>query len=439
MKHDQHDKPAALCDEIIAAVLDAGDAAAAVGRAWPDDLGDPTLVRIVAMGKASMEMARAAVDRLGADERHGVVAAVPERIAGTDLPTSIKVFPADHPLPTARNLEAADAIERFIRLLDPSRTLLVLISGGGSAHLCAPWEGLTLDDLAEVTEQLLRAGATIDQLNAVRKHCERLKGGRLAAITAASGVRVCALVLSDVLGDPLDTIASGPLVPDPTTFADALDALNSMGLVQQCSAIAAHLERGVAGQIPETPKPGSPVFDRVRHTIIANNDSAVDSAASVCEDHGLRIIDRRTGVRGEASTIGRELARALIGASKTKRTPIAIIWGGETTVRVGSATGSGGRNQELALACAIELAGHQGVAAMTLATDGIDGPTDAAGALVTGQTMDHAASLGIDLPNALACHDSHTVLSKLKALIRTGPTGTNINDVAVAWTANPHE
>lgn len=439
--HHEHDTLITTRDAIIAAVLQAGDAAAAVGRSWPDDLPDPAQVRVIAIGKASLEMARGAIDWLGSmpDGVQGVVAAVPERIAGAALPASIEVYPADHPLPSASNLVAADAIERLTRNIEPDQTLLMLISGGGSAHLCAPSAGLTLGDLVDATNQMLRAGATIEQLNTVRKHCERLNGGQLAAIAADSEVPVRVMVLSDVLGDRLGTIASGPLAPDPSTFADALDAIATLGLTQRCRAIVEHLQRGMAGLIPETPKPSDRVFDRVSHTIIANNESAVDAAVRVCQQRGLRVVDRRTGVQGEACAVGRELAHTLIDAKRSAHSPIAIVWGGETTVRVGDATGSGGRNQELALACAIELAGHTHVAAMTLATDGLDGPTNAAGALVTGETSARAAQIGIDLPAALARHDSHTALDQLAALIRIGPTGTNINDVAVAWTTRLHD
>lgn len=426
--------PRACCNAIVARVLDACDPARAVADAWPADLDGP--VTLVALGKASVAMARAAVDQLS--RAVGGVVVHPADGQAQGLPASLAVYEADHPIPTQRNLVAARAVEACIRGLRSGSTLLMLISGGGSAHLCMPSRGLTLEDLSAVTRDLLLAGATIEQLNAVRKHCEQLKGGRLAALAASAGVRIRALVLSDVPGDPLDAIASGPAAPDPTTYAQALAALEVTGCVRSHRAVADHLTQGVAGDLAETPNPGDPIFAHVEHTIIANNATAVDAAARACEQLGLTVVDRRLGVRGEAQAVGAQLAESLAQAHVSVHTPIAIVWGGETTVAVGDATGVGGRCQEAALAAAIALDGTADLAVMTLATDGVDGPTDAAGAVVTSQTLARAQALGIDLADTLTRHDSHGALDRLGCLIRTGPTGTNLNDVLVAWTMD-HE
>lgn len=432
-RHTQPSEPRACSDAIVARVLRACDPARAVADAWPAELGEP--VTIVALGKASIAMARAAVDHLG--QAVGGVVVCPADGPAHALPASLAVYHADHPIPTQRNLDAARAVESCVRTVRPGSTLLLLVSGGGSAHLCAPWPGLSLEELSSVTRDLLLAGATIEQLNTVRKHCEQLKGGRLAALAVSAGASVRALVLSDVPGDPLDAIASGPAAPDPTTYARALVVLKQAGCVRTHRAIADHLGRGVAGDLPETPKPGDPIFARVEHAIIASNRTAVDAAASACERLGFGVVDRRDGVRGEARAVGAQLAEAIAQVHASGRTMNAIVWGGETTVAVGGASGVGGRCQEAALAAALALEGTADLAVMTLATDGVDGPTDAAGALVTSHTRAGAQARRLDLADALARHDSHGVLDRLGCLIRTGPTGTNLNDVLVAWTIGP--
>lgn len=408
-----------LADLVVRAVLDAADPARAVDRAWPGDLEPPVV--LIAFGKASVAMGEAAARRLGPGLARGVVVGVPERIAAYAPPPGVEVLPADHPLPTERNARAGEAIERVARSVGPGETALVLVSGGGSAQLTLPPAGVPLGDVRALTDALLRAGATIGELNAVRKHLDRLKGGRLAVLLAGAG-RAEALVLSDVLGDRLDVISSGPTAPDPTTYAEALAVLAGRG-VPAPDSVRAHLEAGARGEHAETPKPGDPAVERVRHRVIANNAVAVGAARAAIEGLGVPV-RVRTGVVGAAADRGRELAAELAGP------PGAVVWGGETTVTVGEATGVGGRNQELALAAAIELDGRPGVV-LAFGTDGVDGPTDAAGAVVDGRTCGRIRAAGLDPGAALRAHDSHRALDAAGALVRTGPTGTNVNDIAV--------
>lgn len=413
-------------DAIRRAILAAADPHAAVERAWPGI--DLAQTRLIAFGKASVPMAIAAVDLLGARLAVGVVVAPPELATNPSLSAhGLEVFAADHPLPTRRNIAAAQHVRQIARLCPADHDLLLLISGGGSAHMTLPAPPLSLDDLADVTNRLQRAGATIHELNTVRKHSEQLKGGRLAAMSPAR--RVIALILSDVVGDPLDVIASGPSVADPTTFADALDVLTRHGV--DAPAVRAFLEAGARGDHPETPKPGDPALARSHTHIIASNTTTLDAAAACVRSLGVRVHRIASGVEGEARAIGERLADEIAAIAHDQR-PAAIVLGGEPTVNVGAAKGRGGPSQELALAAACRLPPNARVAIMAFSTDGRDGPTDAAGAVVSTDTLARARARGQDPERALAFHDSHALLDAAGALIRTGPTGTNVNHVVCA-------
>jgi hydroxypyruvate reductase len=235
-----------------------------------------------------------------------------------------------------------------------------------------------------------------------------------------------------VPGDDLSVIGSGPMSPDPSTYADALAVLDRRGCRAVSPAITALLEAGNRGQYSETPKPGDPIFRRVNPTVLASNGTAVDAAEATLRRQGFVVVEAKSDVQGEAAAVGTALAREASQLARSSRARAAIIWGGETTVTVGDATGRGGRNQELALAAAIGIEGQTRAAIATFATDGVDGPTDAAGAIVTGDTCARARSCGFDPHECLANHDSYTLLDRLGALIRTGPTGTNVNDLAIA-------
>lgn len=351
-----------------------------------------------------------------------------------------EIHPCDHPFPTPANMVAARSVEAWMHACPASATLLALISGGASAYLCSPAHGVTLEDVVAITRALQRAGATIRELNTVRKHVETLKGGRLAQACNAGNIE--ALVMSDVLGDPLDVIASGPLSPDPTTFRDALSVLDRFGLRRVARSITAHLEAGARGEHPETPKRESDLGRAVAITIVASNTLVVDDVVAVLRDAGVASVQARERVQGEARDVARELvaqARALRdrGNDAGEGFPLAAcVFGGEWTVTVDAhgshASGVGGPSQELALAALLGLAPSDRVGVATLSTDGVDGPTDAAGALVMPEHLEKASRLGVDLRAALARHDSHRALDALGVLHRTGPTGTNLNHVAVA-------
>ena len=416
--------PSDILSRVLQKVQSAADPRLSL-RPFLGALDAPT--HLLAFGKASLEMADEFLRVKG--PLPGVVVCVPDRLdalapdrAAAFGAAGIALLPADHPLATERNLEAAAAVRDLVASLAPADHLLVLISGGGSAHLTLPTPGVTLADLREVTLAIQRAGLSIAQLNAVRKHCEQLKGGRLAAMCPAE--RITCLVLSDVLGDPPDVISSGPFAPDPSTYADGLAVLHAAGAPNQ--RILDHLQQGARSQHIETPKPGSPVFARVRSTVIAGNSDIVAAAAGVVSAEGFALAPVRTLVHGEA----RELALRWAPDIRAAAGGTAFIFGGEWTVNASGSTGSGGPSQELALALACELAGTP-FHALCYSTDGIDGPTDAAGAIVTGRTLADVEARGMIVRDFLSNHDSHTLLDRLGALIRTGPTGTNLNHIAV--------
>lgn len=425
-----------IADAVIDAVLRACDPAAAVRRAWPEPLDRASRVVLIAAGKGSAAMTEAAVERLGSRVTRGAVACVPEHERRVREAISnagcgpVDVCPADHPLPTGWNLRAAKAIADAAGLCNEQDTVLALISGGASAHLCMPADGVTLDDLRELSNALLRAGATIEELNTVRKHAEKLKGGGLARLAWPASVSV--QVLSDVLGDPLDTIGSGPTAGDRSTFADALAVLDRHDLRRVSPAITAHLVRGDRGDEPETPDPDDELLSRTEHRVIANNALAVEAAMRSLLDLGFAVEAVRREVRGDAADVGRQLGEKVAEMARDgKRGPRAVIIGGETAVKVGKAEGVGGPSQEIALAAAEPIAGLHRAAVVAFATDGIDGPTDAAGAIACGRTVSGSEAAGRSVSDALAAHDSYTLFGSIDALIRTGPTGTNVNDVAL--------
>ena len=287
-----------------------------------------------------------------------------------------------------------------------------------------------MDDLQRLTEALLRSGAPIQALNAVRKHLSQLKGGQLARL--AYPATVIAVILSDVVGSPLDVIASGPTVPDPTTFADVRALLERYGLWADApAAVRRHIERGLAGEAPETPKAGDPVLARVQNVVVADNARAAEAAVQQAQARGFHALLLSTYIEGEAREVAKvlvALGREVAEKGRPVPAPACLVLGGETTVTVRGA-GRGGRNQELALAAALALEGDPHIALASLATDGTDGPTDAAGGLVDGQTLARGRALGLDAAAALAQNDAYTYLQAVGDLLVTGPTRTNVNDV----------
>jgi len=388
----------------------------------------PGGVHLLATGKAGAGLARAAAALLGGAVREALVV-VPESCAPSDgVPGRLML--AGHPLPNDGSLAAGEAVLDLAARTDAHTPLVVLLSGGTSPLLLAPAPSVGVADLQAATRLLLDAGVDITGLNVFRKHCSRLLGGGLLrAARTASGVWT--LVLSDVLGDDLSTIGSGLTVADPSTFADALAVIDHAGVRARVPpAVIRHLEAGARGEVPETVKQGDPLLARSHTRIIGNNQTAVDAAQHAAEALGYQTIVLPP-ITGDAAAAGRRIAGIL--RALPAGPPVAVIAGAEPTVQV-IPGGRGGRAQHLALAASLALGDLQAVV-LAAGTDGVDGPTDAAGAVVDGTLPARARALGIDLDAALARTDSHPVLDGLDALIRTGPTGTNVTDLVVTLRA----
>ncbi len=398
-----------LLDAFRAGIAGVEPEAATVRAADRLDLGNGRRVVVIAAGKASAAMARGITRVTGSVE--GVVVAP----AAADGPFPVIV--AGHPIPTEGSVIGAQRALELAESAGPDDVVVCLISGGASALLAAPAEGLLLEDLRTTNQVLLECGADIVETNTVRKHLSAVKGGRLAV--AAGNARLVTLVLSDVVGDPLDAIASGPTIPDTTTFEDALAVIDRYDLRHRLpERVVVHLERGADGQIHETP---TEPHSRHEIEIIGSGEVAAEAAAEFIRSHGGRARIVTTHLTGEA----REAALTAIGVPS--ESDEVLVFAGETTVNVTGA-GRGGRNQEAALAAAIEIDGRP-ITFLAGGTDGIDGPTVAAGGIVDGGTLRRGRALGIDPAAALRNNDAHTYLDATDDLIMTGPTGTNVADL----------
>ncbi len=393
-------------------------------------------VLVAGAGKAGLPMCLGVEDALGPalDKVEGLVN-VPDL---SDPPPLKKLVlhgarPVGSNHPTARGVDGAEKILRLFAGAGPDDVGLCLLSGGGSALLPAP-DGVSLGDKQEVTRLLHACGATINEMNAVRKHLSRIKGGRLAeAFLAAGGRALFGLVVSDVVGDPLDAIASGPTAPDPTTFADALAVLDRYGLSDRVpAAVGDRLRRGARGEIPETPKE---LPDRVRNLILGNNARSLRAAQEAAERLGYRVLNLGSFIEGEtrhAAVVLAGIARSILADGVPLSPPACVLCGGETTVTLEEGHGRGGRNQEFALAAALHLGPHPGPwLVLSGGTDGEDGPTDAAGAVADAGTLARAAALGLDPHSFLRRHDAHPLFQATNDLLVTGLTGTNVMDVRV--------
>ena len=387
-------------------------------------------VLAVGAGKASARMAQALELVLGARLEGGLVVVK----TGHSVPTRrIRIIEAGHPIPDRAGLRAANHIRDVIAGLTPRDLLFVLLSGGASSLLPAPAPGITLANKQRTTRLLFRSGATIQEMNVVRKHLSRLKGGGLAASTQAT---IATLILSDVIGDDLGSIGSGPTAPDPTTFADAIEVLQRYKIWRLVpEPVRHHLLQGRRGAVPETLKPGTRRLRRVHHEIIGNNSGMLGVVTRVAREAGLRTVLLSTAITGEARQAATQLgslARCMVSGMDLLRRPCCVVAGGETTVTV-TGRGKGGRAQEFAVSAALEIAGLQNVWIAAVGSDGTDGPTDVAGAVVSGETVARAKQLGVDLHSALKRHDTYPALKTLRSHIRTGPTGTNVNDLYLAF------
>ena len=386
-------------------------------------------LRLVGAGKATAAMAAAAEAILGDRIDCGAINTPP----GPARPLArVETFVAGHPVPDEAGVAGARRQLELLAGLDSDALVLGLFSGGGSALLPAPAAGLTLAEKQATTRLLLACGATIDEINALRKHLSAIKGGLLAR--AAAPARVIALLLSDVIGDPLDTIASGPTHPDATTFGDCLAIVDRYDLHDQLPvAVRQHLLAGGRGERPETPKPRDPCFARAESLVIGNNRLAIDAAAHQARALGYEVLVLTSRLQGEAHQAAAALvaiAQETVETNRPIARPACLIAGGETTVTL-RGDGKGGRNQELALAAALQLGGWSAITLLAGGTDGIDGPTDAAGALADGQTLSRAQAQGLDARTFLECHDSYSFFAALDDLVITGPTGTNVMDLQI--------
>jgi glycerate 2-kinase len=384
-------------------------------------------IYVLGAGKAAATMGRAVERLLGA------------RIAAGHLNTKyghvaklrrIQLHECGHPVPDENGVVGARRIAELARAATGRDLVLALISGGASALTPLPPEPITLAEKQETTRLLLACGASIHELNAVRKHLSAFKGGQLARLAAPA--TVVALLLSDVIGDDLDVIGSGPTAPDPSTFAGALEILRRYALLDRVpAAVRQRLEAGARGEIEETPKPGDPVFRRTHNIVIGSNRLAVEAAARRARELGYRPLILSTFIEGETREIARmhaAIARQIRATGQPVKPPACLITGGETTVTIRGG-GKGGRNQEFALAAALDLAGMDRVLALSGGTDGTDGPTDAAGALADGQTVARAQARGLSAADYLADNNSYVFFDQLGDLLKTGPTGTNVMDV----------
>ncbi len=432
-----------VLEAAFADALAAVDAEQAVQRAFDafpeDDLSgsgsEPGSIHVLALGKASVPMARAAAMRLGARAGPGLVVTKDGHAEGF---THWPVLETAHPVPDARSAEAGRRGLDFAAAVPADARLLVLLSGGTSSLASTPVAGLELSDLVHANRSLLASGAPIKDVNVVRKRLAAVSGGRLAVATAAR--RIDVWIVSDVLDDDPASIASGPCAPDPSDFEQAVSILRRrdvwLGLPER---VRTHLSEGVRRKERDTPPVSDPLFERVHTRIVASNADAVAAAADSLEKEGARVLRLGRPLEGEASRKGRWLA-GLACALATDETT-AFVAGGETTVTLPADPGLGGRNQELALAAAQELArqaeaGVSSAARVTLlaaGTDGSDGPTDAAGAVVDATTVERIRRAGIDPASALARHDSTPALDAAGDLMRTGPTGSNVMDLTLVW------
>lgn len=384
-------------------------------------------ILVVGAGKAGAPMARALEDLLGDRITDGVIV-VKE---GHGLPVGhVRIHEASHPVPDERGIKGAEEILALVKDAGERDLVLCLISGGGSALLVAPAEGVTLKDKQEVTRLLLACGADIHEINTIRKHLSRAKGGGLARF--AYPAAVVSLILSDVIGDDLNVIASGPAVPDTSTFADTRQVLEKYGIWDRVpAAVQSRIDQGLKGDIEDTPKAGDAVFERCYSELVGTNLQALKAAGLKSEDLGYRTLILSSTVEGEA----REVAKVLTAIAKEVRdsgnplsAPACILCGGETTVTI-RGDGKGGRNQEFVLASALVIDGGENVVVLAGGTDGNDGPTDAAGAMADGSTLVRARAKGLDPLDFLRRNDSYHFFQTLEDLVMTGPTRTNVMDV----------
>ncbi len=428
---------------ILSAALEAVDPVAAVKRHMALEgtelrIGDRAYdldryhrIYVIGGGKAGGSMAQAAEEVLGDRLTAGTINTKYGYLASTKI---VRVHEAGHPIPDAAGMAGAREMVDLACAASEGDLVICLISGGGSALMTLPVDGVRLEDMEALTSSLLRCGATINEINTIRKHLSQIKGGNLSR--AAYPADVVSLILSDVVGNPLDVIASGPTVPDSSSFADAYEIVERYDLEEELpSSIIEHLRQGRDGVVPETPKEGDPLFARTYNLIIASNEIAAQAAIDQAEGAGFHTLFLSTFVEGEAREVAHvfcAIAKEILHSGRPLPRPACVVAGGETTVTI-RGQGKGGRNQELALSAAIQLDGLDQTMIVALATDGTDGPTDAAGAIADGSTLRRAGAKKLLARDYLANNDSYHFFEQLDDLLLTGPTNTNVNDLTFVF------
>jgi len=391
------------------------------------DLLEYENVYVIGAGKASAAMAQAVEEILGERIKAGVINVKYDHTLPLDI---IMLNEAGHPVPDEAGLKGTQQIAKLLEKTGEKDLVLCLISGGGSALLPYPAEGITLDEKRQLTQILLESGATIHEINVLRKHVSRVKGGKLARL--AYPATLVTVILSDVIGDDLDSIASGPTVPDRSTYADCLRILHEYSVQDNIpKAVLDHFEKGAQGLIEETPKAGDPAFIKTQNVIVASNSLAIQAARHKADALGYNSLVLSSSIEGETKDVAlvhAAIAKEILKTGEPVSKPACVISGGETTVTI-RGQGKGGRNQEFVLAAAIAIDGLENVVILSGGTDGTDGPTDAAGALADGRTVSRAASQGLDAQEYLRNNDSYSFFHPQGDLLKTGPTFTNVMDL----------
>jgi hydroxypyruvate reductase len=391
------------------------------------NLHDYDNILVVGAGKAVAPMAKAVEDLLENRISDGVIVVKDEH--GLPL-KKVRIREASHPVPDKRGVQGTEEILALVEKAGARDLVICLISGGGSALLIAPVQEISLEDKQNATKLLLASGATIHEFNTVRKHLSRAKGGMLAQM--ANPATITSLILSDVVGDDLDVIASGPTVPDSSTFKDAEQILKGYGIWEQlASSVRNHIEKGSSGQIEDTPKSDNAAFLQCSQVLVGTNLQALKAAGKAAERLGYRPLILSSKVEGEAREVAKfytAIAKEILESAYPMEPPVCVLAGGETTVTL-QGDGRGGRNQEFALASALAIEGLDNVIVLSGGTDGTDGPTDAAGAIADGTTVARALKSGLDPKDFLQRNDSYSFFQKLDDLVMTGPTRTNVMDL----------
>ena len=425
--------------EIFTHALRAVDPVAAVKRCLKVEGGDLTVdgkayslrdydrIYVTGAGKAGASMALAVETILGDRITKGVINV---KYGHVSQLKRVKLNEVGHPIPDEKGVSGSEEIAELLEQLVEKDLVICLISGGGSALLPSPTEGISLEDKQRMTNLLLECGANINEINAIRKHISKLKGGGLARLAYPS--TLIALILSDVVGDPLDVIASGPTVPDKSTFGDCMAILRKYDLLDRVpESIKARIQRGIKGEIEETPKAGNPIFEKTQNVIIGSNIIAVKAAEQRAGELGYNPLILSTYIEGETREVAKvhaAIAKEIIKTNHPIGPPACIISGGETTVTI-RGNGLGGRNQEFVLAAALDIQELTGVVVLSGGTDGTDGPTDAAGAIADVDTIRRAHEMLLNATASLNDNDSYHFFEKLGDLLITGPTNTNVMDL----------